>query len=260
MSLKKCMVNTLMIQMNTMYREKNEKRLSSIIKVLCIIASGSHLKLLSKFTQAIADASGRVKTLAAKYNAELSACKAIATGSVCPTCRRAVTEADVPMVRKAFQESISSIVAEGKEQHAQLEELKAMDAESLATFEKFKEDVTKFQHNVRELTEKRSRLLDNSRVASAQKRAQLEELRGRMQTLTSDLEYGKLNPEEYDRLKACGVEIHQLEAELSALQSAALPDEAEIEARIKAAQEKITDLSAACSFTFPSAWSSHWRS
>ena len=197
----------------------------------------------SKFTQAIADASGRVKALAAKYNAELSAGKAIVTGFVCPTCRRAVTEADVPIVRKAFQESISGIVAEGKEQRAQLEELKAMDAESLATFEKFKEeDVAKLQQDVRELTEKRGRLLDSSRGASAQKRTQLEELRSRMQTLTSDLEYGNLTPEEYDRLKACGEEIHKLEAELSALQSTALPNEAEIEARIKAAQEKITEL------------------
>ena len=77
----------------------------------------------SKFTQAIADASSRVKALAAKYNAEVSAGKAIVPGFVCPTCRRAVTEADVPMVRKAFQQSISGIVAEGKEQRAQLEEL-----------------------------------------------------------------------------------------------------------------------------------------
>ena len=197
----------------------------------------------SKFTQAIADASSRVKALAAKYNAEVSAGKAIVPGFVCPTCRRAVTEADVPMVRKAFQQSISGIVAEGKEQRAQLEELKAMDAESLATFEKFKEeDVAKLQQDVRELTEKRGRLLDSSRGASAQKRTQLEELRSRMQTLTSDLEYGNLTPEEYDRLKACGEEIHKLEAELSALQSTALPNEAEIEARIKAAQEKITEL------------------
>ncbi len=197
----------------------------------------------SKFTQAIADASGRVKALAAKYNAELSAGKAIVPGFVCPTCRRAVTEADVPIVRKAFQESISGIVAEGKEQRAQLEELKAMDVESRSTFQKFKEeDVAKLRQDVHELTEKRGRLLDSSRGASAQKRGQLEELRGRMQTLTSDLEYGKLTPEEYDRLRACGEEIHQLEAELSALQSAALPDEAEIEARIKAAQEKITGL------------------
>lgn len=202
----------------------------------------------SKFTLAIADASGRVKALAAKYNAELSAGKAIVPGFVCPTCRRAVTEADVPMVRKAFQQSISGIVAEGKEQRAQLEELKAMDVESLATFQKFKEeDVAKLQQDVRELTEKRGRLLDSSRGASAQKRAQLEELRGRMQTLTSDLEYGKLSPEEYDRLRACGEEIHQLEAELSALQSAALPDEAEIEAKIKAAQEKITGLKSSVS-------------
>ena len=184
-----------------------------------------------------------MKALAAKYNAELSSGKAIVPGFVCPTCRRAVTEADVPIVRKAFQESISGIVAEGKEQRAQLEELKAMDAESQATFEKFKEeDVAKLQQEVRELTEKRGRLLDGSRSASAQKRVQLEELRGRMQTLTSDLEYGKLSPEEYDRLRACGEEIHQLEAELSALQSTELPDEAEIEARIKAAQEKITEL------------------
>ena len=197
----------------------------------------------SKFTQAIADASGRVKVLAAKYNAELSAGKAIVPGFVCPTCRRAVTEADVPIVRKAFQECISGIVAEGKEQRAQLEELKAMDAESLATFQKFKEeDVAKLRQDVRELTEKRGRLLDSSRGASAQKRVQLEELRGRMQTLTSDLEYGKLTPEEYDRLRAYGEEIHQLEAELSALQSATLPDEAEIETKIKAAQEKITEL------------------
>ena len=194
----------------------------------------------SKFTQAIAEATERVKALGAKYNAEVSAGKAIVPGFVCPTCRRAVPEEDVPVVRKAFQQSVSSIVAEGKEQRAQLEELKAMDAQSLETFQKFKEeDVAKLEQSVRELTEERGRVLESGSRASAQRRNQLEELRTRMQTLTSDLEYGNLNSEEYDRMKACGEELRQIEAEFSALKSTVIPAEEEFEAKIQAAQKQI---------------------
>ncbi len=196
----------------------------------------------SKFTQAIAAATERVKALGARYNAEVSAGKAIVPGFVCPTCRRAVSEEDVPVVRKAFQQSVSSIVAEGKEQRAQLEELKAMDAQSLETFQKFKEeDVAKLEQSVRDLTEERGRVLESGSRASAQRRNQLEELRTRMQTLTSDLEYGNLNPEEYDRMKACGEELRQIEAELSALKSTVIPAEEEFEAKIQAAQKQIAE-------------------
>ena len=196
----------------------------------------------SKFTQAIAAATERVKALGAKYNAEVCAGKAIVPGFVCPTCRRAVSEADVPVVRKAFQQSVSSIVAEGKEQRAELEELKAMDAQSLETFQRFKEeDVAKLQEAVKELTEQRGKLLDSNRGTSAQKQAQLEELRTRMQTLTSDLEYGNLNPEEYDWMKACGEELRQIEAELSALKNTVIPTEEEFEAKIQAAQKQIAE-------------------
>ena len=196
----------------------------------------------SKFTQAIAAATERVKALGAKYNAEVSAGKAIVPGFVCPTCRRAVSEEDVPVVRKAFQQSVSGIVAEGKEQRAQLEELKAMDAQSLETFQKFKEDdIAKLQETVKELTEQRGKLLDSNRGASAQKQAQLEELRTRMQTLTSDLEYGNLSAEEYDRMKACGEELRQIEAELSALKNTVIPSEEKFEAKIQAAQKQIAE-------------------
>lgn len=197
----------------------------------------------SKFTQAIAEATERIKALGAKYNAEVSAGKAIVPGFVCPTCRRAVSEADVPIVRKAFQQSVSEIIAEGKERRAQLEELKAMDAQSRETFEKYKaDDVGKLEQAVRKLTKKRGEVMESGNRASVQRRAQLEELRGKMQTLSSDLEYGKLSPEEYDRLRACGDELHRLEAELAALQNTALLDEAEINAKIQAAQKKIAEL------------------
>ncbi len=196
----------------------------------------------SRFTQAIAAATERVKALGAKYNAEVSAGKAIVPGFVCPTCRRAVSEEDVPVVRRAFQQSVSSIVAEGKEQRAQLEELKAMDAQSLETFQKFKEeDVAKLEQSVRELTEERGRVLESGSRASAQRRNQLEELRTRMQTLTSDLEYGNLNTEEYDRLKGCDEELRQIEAELSALKNTVIPAEEEFEAKIQAAQKQIAE-------------------
>ena len=196
----------------------------------------------SKFTQAIAAATERVKALGARYNAEVSAGKAIVPGFVCPTCRRAVSEEDVPVVRKAFQQRVSGIVAEGKEQRAQLEELKAMDVQSLETFQKFKEeDVAKLEQSVRELTEERGRVLESGSRASAQRRNQLEELRTRMQTLTSDLEYGNLNSEEYDRMKACGEELRQIEAELSALKNTVIPAEEEFEAKIQAAQKQIAE-------------------
>ncbi len=196
----------------------------------------------SRFTQAIAEAAERVKALGVKYNAEVSTGKAIVPGYICPTCRRAVSEADVPVVRKAFQESVKSIIAEGREQRAQLEELKAMDAQSEETFRKYKEeDVGTLEQSVRELTAKRGKVLENCNHVSAQRQAQLEELRGRMQALTSDLEYGNLSAGEYDRLKDCGEELRQIEAELSAMEKTVVPAEEEFEAEIRKAQEKITE-------------------
>jgi hypothetical protein len=54
----------------------------------------------------------------------------------------------------------------------------------------------------------------------------MEQVRGEIQSITSDLEYGNLSTEEYDRLNTCGDEIRQAEAELAAFQkTAAMPTE-----------------------------------
>ena len=197
----------------------------------------------SKFIQPIAEATERVRTLGNQYKTELASFGSIVPGYVCPSCRRAVTEADIPAVKEAFKESVNNIVAQGKEQRAQLDELKAMDAQSKDVFQKYKdEDIAKLEATIQELTEKRASLIQDMADAAAQRQAQMDEIRMKMQSLTSDLEYGKLTIEEYGDLNACGEEIRQVKAEIEAQEKAEFPSEKEFETRIQNVQDEITAL------------------
>lgn len=80
-----------------------------------------------KYSQPIAETAARVKELGAKYARESALLKGFRPGVVCPTCRRAVTEADFPLVREEIGKSLSAVVADGKAQKEQLDELRALE-------------------------------------------------------------------------------------------------------------------------------------
>ena len=176
---------------------------------------------LSKFTEALAEASARVKDLGVRYQRESAAYKAFHAGMECPACHRSVTEQSLPEVQAALKKVLSELYAAGSEQRAQLIELQEMDKKAADTFAQFKEDdLGKWAAEAAEMEQRCASLAE-------QASAETECLRAEIQTLTADLEYGNLSQAEYDRLGTCREELRQSEAKIAALQTmtaAQLPD------------------------------------
>ena len=178
-------------------------------------------KYQSKFTEALAEASARVKDLGVRYQRESAAYKAFHAGMECPACHRSVTEQSLPEVQAALKKVLSELYAAGSEQRAQLIELQEMDKKAADTFARFKEDdLGKWAAEAAEMEQRCASLAE-------QASAETECLRAEIQTLTADLEYGNLSQAEYDRLGICREELRQSEAKIAALQTmtaAQLPD------------------------------------
>ena len=178
-------------------------------------------KYQSKFTEALAEASARVKDLGVRYQRENAAYKAFHAGMECPACHRSVTEQSLPEVQAALKKVLSELYAAGSEQRAQLIELQEMDKKAADTFARFKEDdLGKWAAEAAEMEQRCASLAE-------QASAETERLRAEIQTLTADLEYGNLSQAEYDRLGTCREELRQSEAKIAALQdmtAAQLPD------------------------------------
>lgn len=178
-------------------------------------------KYQSKFTEALAEASARVKDLGVRYQRESAAYKAFHAGMECPACHRSVTEQSLPEVQAALKKVLSELYAAGSEQRAQLIELQEMDKKAADTFARFKEDdLGKWAAEAAEMEQRCASLAE-------QASAETECLRAEIQTLTADLEYGNLSQSEYDHLGTCREELRQSEAKIAALQTmtaAQLPD------------------------------------
>lgn len=175
----------------------------------------------SKFTEALAEASARVKDLGVRYQRENAAYKAFHAGMECPACHRSVTEQSLSEVQAALKKVLSELYAAGSEQRAQLIELQEMDKKAADTFARFKEDdLGKWAAEAAEMEQRCASLAE-------QASAETERLRAEIQTLTADLEYGNLSQSEYDHLGTCREELRQSEAKIAALQdmtAAQLPD------------------------------------
>ena len=175
----------------------------------------------SKFTEALAEASARVKDLGVRYQRESAAYKAFHAGMECPACHRSVTEQSLPEVQAALKKVLSELYAAGSEQRAQLIELQEMDKKAADTFAQFKEDdLGKWAAEAAEMEQRCASLAE-------QASAETERLRAEIQTLTADLEYGNLSQSEYDHLGTCREELRQSEAKIAALQTmtaAQIPD------------------------------------
>lgn len=178
-------------------------------------------KYQSKFTEALAEASARVKDLGVRYQRENAAYKAFHAGMECPACHRSVTEQSLSEVQAALKKVLSELYAAGSEQRAQLIELQEMDKKAADTFAQFKEDdLGKWAAEAAEMEQRCASLAE-------QTSAETERLRAEIQTLTADLEYGNLSQSEYDHLGTCREELRQSEAKIAALQTmtaAQLPD------------------------------------
>lgn len=193
-------------------------------------------KYQSKFTEALAEASARVKDLGVRYQRENAAYKAFHAGMECPACHRSVTEQSLSEVQAALKKVLSELYAAGSEQRAQLIELQEMDKKAADTFARFKEDdLGKWAAEAAEMEQRCASLAE-------QASAETECLRAEIQTLTADLEYGNLSQAEYDRLGTCREELRQSEAKIAAIQTmtaAQLPD---FDREIAQANANITEI------------------
>lgn len=190
----------------------------------------------SKYTQPLAEVSAKVKELGVRYARENTSFNAFHAGMDCPTCHRSVTKSSLAEVQAALKKILSELYAEGSEQQRQLLQLRELEQKAHDTFEQFKaEDLQKWQTEADALEQ----VLKQQSTNATQ---QIEQLRTQIQTLTTDLEYGALNQEEYETLNAYRESYRQLEANLAALCSVnqeALPDFAK---EIDQTNAQITDL------------------
>ena len=189
----------------------------------------------SKYAQPLAETQARVQALSVQYNRDAASYKALVPGAPCPVCRRPVTEDELPRLQEDLRNSAAAVLAQGKEQQAQISELQELDRKARETFEQFQaDDLKKWEAEAQQLEGKIRQLADDAA-------AQEERLRTEIQQLTADLEYGNLTQEEYDRLQACQEECRQCEAEMTALQSAGDVDAAGFDQQISDLKAEITE-------------------
>ncbi len=184
-----------------------------------------------KYTQAIADANARLEQLCKQFNTDKKAFQFFVPGATCPTCRRLITEEALAEVRAALEQSSKDTIAAGQEQRAQLNELQELETKARAVFEKFQaDDVTELEHQLDELHARKAEV------------SPADDLRSQIQQLTADLEYGNLSEVEYAQMKECREALRECAADLKAAQAVAEQRPDGFDEKIKAAQDKITEL------------------
>ena len=195
-----------------------------------------------KYAQHIAETAAKVKELGAKYTRELALLKGFRPGVVCPTCRRAVSEADLGAVQAGIRQSLEAITTEGREQKSRLDELQVLEKKSEETFLQFqRDDVAKIGQEIEELRQERADMDAAQTASQDQRKEELESLHSQIQSLTADIEYGNLAEEEYDRLMECREQLRECQAELEAAERAAQEKPEDYDAKIAQAESLILD-------------------
>lgn len=190
----------------------------------------------SKYTKPLAELSAKVRELGAHYQRESAIYKAFHAGMECPTCHRSVTEQTLPEVQTAIKKTLSEMYAAGTEQRNQLTELQELDRKAMETFEQFKgEDLRRWEAEISVLEQS---CAERSRRGAAESSL----IRNEIQSLTTELEYGKLTQAEYDRLSACREECREVEAKLSALESMTAEEPSDLGGEIRQAQDRIGEI------------------
>lgn len=242
-------IENRLVELSTEYEDLARDRRSgkdetqdALLAIRSKLAQRQAEQYRSKYTEALGKAQTKVNELGARYAREVNVYRAMVPGASCPTCHRIVTAENLKEVQAAIRKAAEAIAAEGKQRKSELEDLEELDRKSRETFEQFRaEDIAKWTAEAKELE-------DSRRAQAVAGGDQAETVRQTIQALTSDLEYGTLSQEEYDRMTSCREEVRECEAELKALNTVVegnLPDfDQQIEEakqQIKALECKITD-------------------
>lgn len=194
-----------------------------------------------KYAQSAADAAARVRDLGAKYKHQLALLKGFQAGAVCPTCRRAVQESELPHVRAALQTAVDDLLYQGKEVRAQLDELAELERKAEEAFQKFRaDDERALTETCERLQTQRVQMLTQSETAARQRGEELERLEQQIRQLAADITYGNLTEVEYDRMVQCREELRDKKTELAALRDSASAPTEDYDLRIAALEANIT--------------------
>ena len=190
-------------------------------------------RYVPKYAQSIAEATAGVKELAARYKREAALLRGFKAGTVCPTCRRTVSESELPTVHAELQKSLAEVTRQGKDGSAQIEELKALEKKTEETFHRFQtEDVQKLEVEIRTLSERRAALVEQAAFANNERQSRMDTLLNSIRSLSAEAECGVLSPEEYEHLLACREELESCRRELAAAQRCAETEAEDYDGRI----------------------------
>lgn len=205
----------------------------------------------SKYIQPLSDVQAKIDTLGKEVSRQKHIVAGLKPGVQCPMCKQTVTETTLPQVRREFTVSVNDLCRQGREQTGQLNELKELDAKALEKFEEFKQaDIAKAETTLNDLKARRADLVENAQKESAQRRQEIDQLHSEIQNTELDLEYGRLDQEDYERLLSIREQLVTLSAEINVLtEQASAPaptmlDMAQLEAEKKQKEEILAALAA----------------
>lgn len=194
-----------------------------------------------KYTQPIAEKNAAVKELASRYKRDASGLGGFAVGTICPTCHRPVTEAELPAIQESLRKSMQETLAQGKAAKGQLDELNALERETENTFLKYQaEDVQKLEAEIRKTADHRARIIERAAAANTKRESDLDSLRDQIRSLAAETECGALSQTEYERFNACKSEIEACRSSLTAAQKAAGAELEDYDGKIGSIEAEIT--------------------
>ena len=194
-----------------------------------------------KYTQPIAEKNATVKELASRYKRDASGLSGFAVGTICPTCRRPVTEAELAAIQESLRKSMHETLAQGKAAKGQLDELNALERETKNTFLKYQaEDVQKLGAEIRKVTDQRARIIERAATANTKRESDLDSLRDQIRSLAAETECGALSQEDYERFIACKAEIEACRSSLAAAQKVADAEPEDYDGKIGSIEAEIT--------------------
>ena len=188
------------------------------------IAGRSAEQYQSPYGDEIAKWRAKLGGLRTQYDRESDTYRKLTVGAVCPTCHRAVSEKEYPVVREALKNAGAALRAEGLQAQESIQNLQCHERNSAEDFEREKaRDIKKWEQEIERLEQEAA---DGNFVSVTAER----------QNVATQMEYGNLTQQEYERMKLCKEEIAQCDSQLAALQGLHKVSEKELDLAIADAQ------------------------
>ena len=195
-----------------------------------------------KYTGPLAEDTAKVQALGKKYQQNAALLKRFQPGTSCPVCRRVLSQQEYPAFREALQTETEQITADGTQLKGQIAELQEMEQKSQSTFEQFKaEDVERYQSEIGTLNQKREQLQAAAAQQNMQRQQAMEQLRTRIQNLTTSMECGTLSPADSERLAECKASLEDCRVQLAAAQQVLSAAPEDFDERIHKIEQEITE-------------------